>query len=145
MTKEIKCKTTVSKELVFSIANYDEIKASIESFKQDERYNLLISSKEDLKEVKELRTEIRKRQNAIKEGRLEINKMYMEKFNSQAKDLENLLKQMDEELKAKVDSYENPNKAFEFKLTLKTTNLKFVEKIKALCEKENIEYKEEIK
>lgn len=133
----------ILKNSVFSLENYNSVKVEIAKLKEDGRFNLLIQTKEDLKEVKTFRTEIRTRLKELTDGRIAINKLYFEEFNNQVKDLENDLKEIDLSLKEKIDNYSSAEKAKTIKLTIKTTNLKAIEKIKALCLKENVEFKEE--
>lgn len=144
--EELKCIPTINKDTnEFSISNYNDIKGAFEEIKEDSRFNLVIANDDDFKVIKNFRTEIRKRQEAIKDGRLQINSIYFGKFNEQATSLEKMLGAYDKELKAKVDAYNESKgviKEKTYKFTVSTTDLKKVEKLKAFCLKNEISIKE---
>lgn len=144
---EIKCKTKINEKNEFSIENYDEIRGAFLELAKDPRFDLIVSNDEDLKVIKQFRTEIRKRNDAIKDGRLTINQMYFGTFNNQAKDLEKLLQDYDLKLKEKVEKYneefKGQIKAKKFKIIIETTDPRQVEKLKAFCLKNNLNYKED--
>lgn len=108
MTKEYNITPVLDVEKkLYAIQNYDEVLDACKNFIANELsgVNLNELNNDTFKEVKAIRTEIRKRSDLIKRTRIDISKLALDLFNSQAKELERLLNETDAQLKEYVDRY----------------------------------------
>lgn len=83
-----------------------------------------IESESAYKEAKSIRTDIRKKKDIISQGRIQANALLLGDFNAQLKSLEEELNNADLELKAKINAYEDENKAKADKPKLMTLVIK---------------------
>ena len=127
----------------YEIEEYSQVKKDCERFiKENAHLDLVIQNDEDKKIVKKSRTEIRKKQNEIASLRKSLNDIVMGKFNEQAKEIESRLKQVDGDLKDKLDKYDNSlGKPKIIALTIKGYDLKKIEKVRAYAIKLGLEVK----
>lgn len=126
----------------YVLEHYDEVLESCKKFIEE---NDFVEVNEDnYKALKEARTEIRSRQDAIKDARIQINEMLLGDFNAQLKELETLLKNADEKLKGMKDEFDKNSKntiakPTVIKLVVKSYDAKVIEKIKAAALKAGCE------
>lgn len=130
----------------FQIQKFDEVKGACENFINEnlEKVNLETFDKETYGDVKKIRTAIRKKQEQVKEVRLNCNEIAMGTFNEQAKTLESMLKETDDKLKAYVDKYEKEiegklPKPAKITLTVKGYDMKKIEKVRDFALKQGLE------
>ena len=130
----------------FQIQKFDEVKGACENFINEnlEKVNLETFDKETYGDVKKIRTAIRKKQEQVKEVRLNCNEIAMGTFNEQAKTLESMLKETDDKLKAYVDKYEKEiegklPKPAKITLTIKGYDMKKIEKVRDFALKQGLE------
>lgn len=135
-----------TKQKTFQIKEFDEVKEACESFikKNLAQVNLEVLDRENFGYAKNIRTEIRKKQESIKRVRIDCNELSMGIFNKQTKELEAMLKEADEKLKAFVDKFavEVKNVAVKPKkitLEVKGYDMKVIEKVKAFAIKQGLE------
>lgn len=134
------------KSKTYQIERFEEVKKACAEFITDTTsvLNLEDLSPEMHNVVKKARTEIRKKLDQVKRVRIDCNKLALEKFNEQAKSLEDSLQSADNELKAYVDKYaievENKQaKPAKITLTVKGTDMKLIEKVKIYAVKQGLE------
>lgn len=130
----------------YQIERFDEVKAACEMFIQDKISELDLSVLEDytFKDVKAVRTEIRKKQEQIKKVRIDCNFIAMGTFNDQAKTLETMLKEADDTLRDYVSTYEKEvqgklDKPLKITLTVKGYDVKKIEKVREFAIKQGLE------
>lgn len=130
----------------YCLKSFDEIKNACEDFIHEEIGNLNLESMDEAtyKAVKESRTNIRKKQNQIKDVRLACNEIAMGTFNAQTKELESMLKENDDKLKEYVDTYDRGVKGKipapkKIKLTIKGYDMATLEKVKEYALKKGLE------
>ncbi len=98
-----------------------------------------IADPETLRLAKDSRTEIRKKKEAIKDARIQINALLLGQFNEQLKTIEGMLDEADKSLKAKIDAYNEETKGPQatkpkvMTLTVKGYDAKAIEKVKKLA------------
>lgn len=126
----------------YELANFNEVLESARNYIKEHHFEE-INNALDYSGVKEARTEIRARQDLIKEVRLRANELILGTFNEQAKTLEKLLGEEDAHLKALKEKWEAESgkiaKPKAFKMTIKTFDEKAFEKIRAFAIKLNAE------
>ena len=130
----------------FKIKDYDAVLEACNAFiaKTTDGLNLEDLSKEMYDCVRNSRKPIRKNIDKIKRVRIDCNKLALDTFNSQAKQLENILQEVDLKLKAYVDKYElevlnKQPKPATITLTVKGTDMKKIEKVKEFAVKQGLE------
>lgn len=120
----------------YEIANFNEVLESARNYIKEHHFEK-VENAEEFKALKETRTEIRMRQDLIKEVRLQTSELLLGKFNEQAKTLEKMLGEEDALLRALKEKWEEENgkiaKPKAFKLTIKTYDEKVFNKIKDLA------------
>lgn len=94
----------------YVVANYDATIENIKGFINGLPLNLVITDDSDLKVVKEARTDIRKKKDQISETRKTINQIVLGTMNAQLKEIEGLLEEADNTMKANKDAYEKAEK-----------------------------------
>lgn len=97
----------------YSIADFNNVKQALVNELKDAPIELIVNDDEDLKFVRQYRTTIRKQKKTITDTRLAINRLLLDKFNTQLKDLETIINEVDLKLKEKVDTYNAEKKARE--------------------------------
>lgn len=90
-----------------------------------------IHTTEDRKLYKSSRTMVNKYLKAIKDGRIQVNKVVLGNFNSQVKELENALESSSEYLTEKINAFDEKEKSWT--LTGKSTNKQILEEIKRMA------------
>lgn len=116
----------------YEIEHFDEVLANAKKFIEEHHFEK-IETALDFKDLKEARTEIRSRQDLIKEVRLRTSELLLGTFNEQAKTLEKLLADEDANLKALKEEWEANNGKVArpklFKVTVKTYDEAMAKKI----------------
>lgn len=97
----------------YSIADFNNVKQALVNELKDAPIELIVNDDEDLKFVRQYRTTIRKQKKTITDTRLAINRLLLDKFNTQLKDLETIINEVDLKLQEKVDTYNAEKKARE--------------------------------
>lgn len=133
-----------------TITNFDEIKKVAEEIVNEPSITSEILSAEDKKNKKQVRTQIGKRRDEIKNGRLLITKKFSANFESNCKEIEKILDSAYKEIGKQIENYEIEKegkvKNKSWKLTVNTiTDQKLIEKITTLLTKANVDYKLEEK
>lgn len=125
------------------ITNLDDLIKSVNELINKPIFNLIIENDSDKKLVKETRTEIRKRIEQLKNGRLSIQRKFMGNLEEQVKTIEKMLTTADNTLKEKINDYEVKNGKVVIKkydITIKNiTKGDDLEKIKKLAEELSLE------
>ncbi len=130
----------------YSIAEFDNVKQALLKELGNAPIDLVVNDDDDLKVVRSYRTTIRKQKKAITDTRLAINRLLLDKFNTQLKDLETTIDEVDTKLKEKVDTYNAEKKAREeaqvkvvepktFSIVVVSLNEEDLEKVIAFAEK----------
>ena len=127
----------------YEIEEYSKALENCKKFIKDNAHlDLVIQNEDDKKIIKNSRTEIRKKNNEIATLRKDLNEIVMGNFNEQAKQLEQELKDADEKLKSKLDTYENKlDKPKIITITIKSYDESKIKQIKDLAIKLNMEVK----
>lgn len=143
--EEAKFNLTVSQNKetnLFEIANYAAVKEACEAFCGERSLGEGEAIQDDFKykEVKEWRTEIRKRKDLIGDCRKAAVNQILGAYVSGCKELEEILDAKDQELKKLVDAYAAENKGkvarpHVITLTVKSYDMAKLEKVKAYAEK----------
>lgn len=125
------------------ITNLDDLTKSVNELINKPIFNLIIENDSDKKLVKETRTDIRKRIEQLKNGRLSIQRKFMGNLEEQVKTIEKMLASADNTLKEKINDYEVKNGKVVIKkydITIKNiTKGDDLEKIKKLAEELSLE------
>ena len=125
------------------ITNLDDLTKSVNELISKPIFNLIIENDSDKKLVKETRTDIRKRIEQLKNGRLSIQRKFMGNLEEQVKTIEKMLTTADNTLKEKINDYEVKNGKVVIKkydITIKNiTKGDDLEKIKKLAEELSLE------
>lgn len=125
------------------ITNLDDLTKSVNELISKPIFNLIIENDSDKKLVKETRTDIRKRIEQLKNGRLSIQRKFMGNLEEQVKTIEKMLTSADNTLKEKINDYEVKNGKVVIKkydITIKNiTKGDDLEKIKKLAEELSLE------
>ena len=125
------------------ITNLDDLTKSVNELISKPIFNLIIENDSDKKLVKETRTDIRKRIEQLKNGRLSIQRKFMGNLEEQVKTIEKMLTAADNTLKEKINDYEVKNGKVVIKkydITIKNiTKGDDLEKIKKLAEELSLE------
>ena len=125
------------------ITNLDDLTKSVNDLISKPIFNLIIENDSDKKLVKETRTDIRKRIEQLKNGRLSIQRKFMGNLEEQVKTIEKMLTSADNALKEKINDYEIKNGKVVIKkydITIKNiTKGDDLEKIKKLAEELSLE------
>lgn len=92
------------------------------------------------KAVKEKRTDLRKKLDAIKQARISANQLVMDEFNTPLKEIETMLTEADNKLKEKVDAYNKDVKGkvakpTVIKLVVTSYDAKAIDAVKAFAVK----------
>lgn len=120
----------------YEIANFNEVLESARNYIKEHHFEKVESALE-FKELKDARTEIRMRQDLIKEVRLQTSELLLGTFNEQAKTLEKMLGEEDAHLKALKEKWEAENgkvaKPKAYRLAIKTYDEKVFNKIKDMA------------
>lgn len=106
--------------------------------------NVEITDEQTFKEVKNKRTEIRKKLETISTARKDVTDLIIGTFSSQLKEIEKMLDAADKVLKSKVDSFQvaTTNKVEKPKfitLTVKGLDSKKIDKVKEYALKQGLE------
>ena len=123
----------------YAVKDFDNVKKIVSDFIGREVTPIKeIADDITFKSVKELRTDIRKKKDAITQARIQINSLLLGTFNGQLKDIEAMLDGSDKYLKEKIDTYNElvkgkDNKPKVITLVIKGFDPKAIEKIKALA------------
>lgn len=123
----------------YEVKDFDNVKKIVADFIEREVTPIKeITDDVMFKSTKELRTDIRKKKEAITQARIQINSLLLGTFNGQLKDIEAMLDSSDKVLKEKVDAYNElvkgkDNKPKVITLVVKGFDPKAIEKIKALA------------
>lgn len=123
----------------YEVKDFGKVKAIVADFIEREVTPIKeITDDVMFKSTKELRTDIRKKKDAITQARIQINSLLLGTFNGQLKDIEAMLDSSDKVLKEKVDAYNElvkgkDNKPKVITLVVKGFDPKAIEKIKALA------------
>lgn len=123
----------------YEVKDFGKVKAIVADFIEREVAPIKeITDDVMFKSTKELRTDIRKKKDAITQARIQINSLLLGTFNGQLKDIEAMLDSSDKVLKEKVDAYNElvkgkDNKPKVITLVVKGFDPKAIEKIKALA------------
>lgn len=139
---------TVLNEGQLTITNFDSVKKEIEEYVKPFKAISVITSEEEKKTLKAKKTEIGKRRDEIKSGRLGITKKFLGAFDSQCKELEKELDEAFKTIGVSIENYESKDKVKvkKYNITIKgITDEKLVVKITDLLNKNHIEYKVEEK
>lgn len=133
-----------------TITNFDEIKKAAEEIVNEPAITSEILTAEDKKAKKQLRTQLGKRRDEIKNGRLLITRKFSQNFEKNCKEVEVILNNVYNEIGKQIEQYEIDKegkvKIKSWKLTVNSiTDPKIVEKLTTLLTKANIEYKLEEK
>lgn len=130
----------------YLIQKFDEVKSSCEEFINERLDTVNLEKYDELtfKNVKEIRTEIRNRQDLVARARINCNQIAMGTFNEQAKTLETMLKEADTKLKTYVDTYNTEvvgklKSPAKITLTVKGFDMKLIEKVKQFALKQGLE------
>lgn len=125
------------------ITNLDDLTKSVNELINKPIFSLIIENDSDKKLVKETRTDIRKRIEQLKNGRLSIQRKFMGNLEEQVKTIEKMLTSADNALKEKINDYEVKNDKVVIKkydITIKNiTKGNDLEKIKKLAEELSLE------
>lgn len=125
------------------ITNLDDLTKSVNELINKPIFSLIIENDSDKKLVKETRTDIRKRIEQLKNGRLSIQRKFMGNLEEQVKTIEKMLTSADNALKEKINDYEIKNGKVVIKkydITIKNiTKGDDLEKIKKLAEELSLE------
>ena len=125
------------------ITNLDDLTKSVNDLISKPIFNLIIENDSDKKLAKETRTDIRKRIEQLKNGRLSIQRKFMGNLEEQVKTIEKMLTSADNALKEKINDYEIKNGKVVIKkydITIKNiTKGDDLEKIKKLAEELSLE------
>lgn len=125
------------------ITNLDDLTKSVNELINKPIFSLIIENESDKKLVKETRTDIRKRIEQLKNGRLSIQRKFMGNLEEQVKTIEKMLTSADNALKEKINDYEIKNGKVVIKkydITIKNiTKGDDLEKIKKLAEELSLE------
>ena len=125
------------------ITNLDDLTKSVNELINKPIFSLIIENDSDKKLVKETRTDIRKRIEQLKNGRLSIQRKFMCNLEEQVKTIEKKLTSADNALKEKINDYEIKNGKVVIKkydITIKNiTKGDDLEKIKKLAEELSLE------
>lgn len=120
----------------YVVKDFDNVRKIVSDFIIREVNSVLaITDDVALKSVKALRTDIRKKKDAITKARLNINALLLGDFNAQLKLIEEALDKADKSLKEKVDTYNEETKGKDNKprvitLVVKCYDEKIIEKVK---------------
>lgn len=123
----------------YEVKDFENVKKIVADFIEREVVPIKeITDDVMFKSTKELRTDIRKKKEAITQARIQINSLLLGTFNGQLKDIEAMLDSSDKVLKEKVDAYNElvkgkDNKPKVITLVVKGFDPKAIEKIKALA------------
>ena len=123
----------------YEVKDFENVKKIVADFIEREVVPIKeITDDVMFKSTKELRTDIRKKKEAIAQARIQINSLLLGTFNGQLKDIEAMLDSSDKVLKEKVDAYNElvkgkDNKPKVITLVVKGFDPKAIEKIKALA------------
>ena len=123
----------------YEVKDFDNVKKIVADFIEREVTPIKeITDDVMFKSTKELRTDIRKKKEAITQARIQINSLLLGTFNGQLKDIEAMLDSNDKVLKEKVDAYNElvkgkDNKPKVITLVIKGFDPKAIEKIKTLA------------
>ena len=133
-----------------TITNFDEIKKIAEEIVNEPAITSEILTAEDKKGKKQLRTQLGKRRDEIKNGRLLITRKFAQNFENNCKEIEKILDTAYKNIGTQIEEYEIEKegkvKIKSWKLTVNSiTDPKLVEKLTSLLIKANIEYKLEEK
>lgn len=126
---------------VCRLKDADDNKALVEAYIRDNVDNVGdITDDVMFKKVKDTRTGIRKRLDAIKQARISANQLIMSEFNEPLKQIEAMLTEADNKLKEKVDAYAKAEKGKVDKpkvitLLCKSLDMKVIDKVKAFAVK----------
>lgn len=125
------------------ITNLDDLTKSVSELINKPIFSLIIENDSDKKLVKETRTDIRKRIEQLKNGRLSIQRKFMGNLEEQVKTIEKMLTSADNALKEKINDYEVKNGKViikKYDITIKNiTKGDDVEKIKKIAEELRLE------
>lgn len=123
----------------YEVKDFENVKKIVADFIEREVVPIKeITDDVMFKNTKELRTDIRRKKEAITQARIQINSLLLGTFNGQLKDIEAMLDSSDKVLKEKVDAYNElvkgkDNKPKVITLVVKGFDPKAIEKIKALA------------
>lgn len=123
----------------YEVKDFENVKKIVADFIEREVVPIKeITDDVMFKSTKELRTDIRKKKEAITQARIQINSLLLGTFNGQLKDIEAMLDSSDKVLKEKVDAYNElvkgkDNKPKVITLVVNGFDPKAIEKIKALA------------
>lgn len=141
---------TEGTEVVYEIKNFDLVK-ELALKKMDEYKTHIIENDEDNKEAKEFRANCNKAKKNISNLRLTTIKSIVGKFESQAKELEKIFDNKQEEIGEKIDAYVSSkketktlvgNKTNTYSLKLTYTNKDLTQQIIDFCTTNNITVEE---
>lgn len=125
------------------VANKEVIDSLITKIIEEAHKEVVIQDDFDKKRVKDNRTQIGKRVEEIKRARLGIVRKFTSEFESTCKGYEKALNEVYVALGEKIRAYEESKsqtvKATLYEIRLKTTNTKFVEKLKKLAIENGVE------
>lgn len=111
----------------YVIENYDEsLNIAKEYLKNNGLQDLVILNDGDKKVVKKARTEIRKKISAIQNVRKKANEIVMGKLNSQCIEIEKTLTEAEQNLKRKIDEYDNKIPLKTYSLIVKSTDVELL-------------------
>lgn len=132
------------------ITNFELIKKAVEELVTQPVITSEIANADDKKNKKQIRTQIGKRRDEIKNGRLIITRKFLSKFEKDCKEIEKTLDNAYKDIGNQIEKYEIEKegkvKIKAWKLTVNSiSDEKVLEKLKALLTKANIEYKLEEK
>lgn len=130
------------KTKTFSLANYEQAKAyALDYVKERGLQDVIIQDDSDFKAVKERRTEIRKKKEAIASARIALNKAVVGTLNEQLRSIEAILTDADGVLKSKVDEWKaKDEKSIEiYSVTISSLDKEKIEKIKKYAKRLGLE------
>ncbi len=146
MEKEFELVPVQDKETgVYHIENFEENKKIVKDFLANECHvEMEINSAEDYKLIKNTRTDIRKKREAIKNIRIKVSEMLIGVFESQLKEIEREIDATDLILKEKIDAYDKlisnkQDKPSKITLTIKGYDMQKIQKVKDYAIKQGLE------
>lgn len=124
---------------IYKVKNFEDAKAIVVEY-LDENVGKLIEKPENytINDIKAMRTEIRKKKDAITQARINTNALLLGTFNSQLKEIETTLDSADKKLKERVDAYNLMVKGNDVKpkiitLVVKGYDAKAIEKVRNIA------------
>lgn len=127
----------------YEIKNYDTTLENIKQYLENHSLkNVVVLNEDDKKAVKKARTELRKILTDVQNVRKTSNKLILGKFNEQCKEIEKILGDAEQNLKVKINDFENKENVKKYRLIATSNDISILEK--ALIELEKMGIKGEI-